>query len=230
MAVSKEIRGGEWTGKWLVRWRTADRKQHKMSFNLKREADAWDAKRQVDTREGRYVDPAGGKTLVGAYAARWRDKLSHLKDSTLTRYQSIVDLHVLPAWKDWQIGKITPGDVNGWIARLTAQGLKVGSVRQIHRVLSLILDAAIADGLISRNLAKGVRLPRPVRSEPRYLTPGQVGELVAAGADDGLTFLTLAFTGLRFGELAALKVRRLDAERGRLDVVESVSEVGSRLV
>jgi integrase len=38
------------------------------------------------------------------------------------------------------------------------------------------------------------------------------------------------FTGLRFGELAALKVRRFDPVRGRLNVVESVSEVGSRMV
>jgi integrase len=42
--------------------------------------------------------------------------------------------------------------------------------------------------------------------------------------------LTLAFTGLRFGELAALKVRRFDEQRKRLNVVESVTEVGSELV
>jgi len=42
--------------------------------------------------------------------------------------------------------------------------------------------------------------------------------------------LTLAFTGLRFGELAALKVRRFDAARKRLNIVESVTEVGSELV
>ena len=42
--------------------------------------------------------------------------------------------------------------------------------------------------------------------------------------------LTLAFTGLRFGELAALKVRRFDSLRRRLNVAESVTEVGSQLV
>ena len=63
-----------------------------------------------------------------------------------------------------------------------------------------------------------------------YLSGEQVTALVQAARPHELTILTLAFTGLRFGELAALKVRRFDAGRRRLNIVESVTEVGSTLV
>jgi integrase len=111
-----------------------------------------------------------------------------------------------------------------------SDGLRPGSVRQTHRVLSLILDAAVEDGRLGRNPARGVKLPKPVRQEPRFLSAEQVSALAEAAGPNGLMILTLAFTGLRFGELAALKVRRFDAERKRLNVVESVPEVGSELV
>ena len=113
---------------------------------------------------------------------------------------------------------------------LVADGLRPGSVRQTHRVLSLILDAAVQDGRLGRNPARGARLPRPVRKEAMYLSADQVSALAQAARPHELTILTLAFTGLRFGELAALKVRRFDAARKRLNIVESVTEVGSELV
>jgi integrase len=97
-------------------------------------------------------------------------------------------------------------------------------------VLSLILDAAVQDGRLGRNPARGARLPRPVRNEAMYLSAGQVSALAEAARPHELTILTLAFTGLRFGELAALKVRRFDATRKRLSIMESVTWVGSSLV
>ena len=113
---------------------------------------------------------------------------------------------------------------------LVADGLRPGSVRQTHRVLSLILDAAVQDGRLGRNPARGARLPRPVRKEAMYLSAEQVSAFAEAARPHELTILTLAFTGLRFGELAALKVRRFDAGRKRLNIMESVTEVGSELV
>jgi len=148
----------------------------------------------------------------------------------LERYRGIVHTHILPVWGGWQIGKITASDVNGWIATLVADGLRPGSVRQTHRVLSLILDSAVQDGRLGRNPARGARLPRPVRKEAMYLSAEQVSALAEAARPHELIILTLAFTGLRFGELAALRVRRFDAGRKRLNIVESVTEVGSTLV
>jgi integrase len=217
-------------GRWLARWRDPIGKQRKKSFGRKVEAQRWLDQLQAEMHSGHYIDPSGGKTLVSGWSQRWCDNLTHLKPSTLERYRGIVNLHILPVWGGWQIGKITTSSVNGWIRALVADGLRPGSVRQTHRVLSLILDSAVQDGRLGRNPARGARLPRAVRKEPRFLTAEQVSALAEAARPHELTILTLAFTGLRFGELAALKVRRFDAERKRLNVVESVTEVGSELV
>jgi integrase len=53
---------------------------------------------------------------------------------------------------------------------------------------------------------------------------------VQSGGPGGLAICVLAFTGIRFGELTALRVSRVDLDRRRLHIVESASEVGGRLV
>jgi integrase len=217
-------------GHWIARWQEPSGAERKKSFTRKVEAQRWLDQLQAEIHQGRYIDPSGAKTLVALYAQRWCDGLVHLKPSTLQRYRGIVKTHIVPVWGSWQIGRITPNDVNSWIGTLVADGLRPSSVRQTHRVLSLILDSAVQDGRIGRNPAHGAKLPRPVRTEPMYLTPEQVGALAEAVGRYDLMILTLAFTGLRFGELAALKVRRFDPVRRRLNVLESVTEVGSRLV
>jgi integrase len=224
--VTRDSRNGH----WIARWRDPGGAQRKKSFARKAEAQRWLDQLQSEMHSGHYVDPSGGKALVAAVAQRWCDNLTHLKPSTLERYRGIVNTHILPVWGGWPIGKITASDVNGWIRTLVDSGLRPSSVRQTHRVFSLILDAAAQDGRLGRNPARGARLPRAVRTEPTFLTANQVVALAEAAGPQRLTILTLAFTGLRFGELAALKVRRFDADRKRLNVVESVTEVGSTLV
>lgn len=93
-----------------------------------------------------------------------------------------MNTHIIPVWGGWQIGKISTSDVNGWIATLVADGLRPGSVRQTHRVLSLILDTAVQDGRVGRNPARGARLPRAVRKEPRFLTADEVSALAEGGS------------------------------------------------
>jgi site-specific recombinase XerC len=134
---------------------------------------------------GRYIDPADGRALVGAYAGLWLVNLTHLKPSTLERYKGIVNGHIVPDWGSWQLGRITPSDVNSWIAKLVSTGLRPSSVRQTHRVLSLILDTAVQDGCIGRNPAKGIRTPRLTRTEPMFLTADQVSELAMAAGGTG---------------------------------------------
>ena len=89
-------------------------------------------------------------------------------------------------------------------------------------------NRAVKDRLLGVNPAQGVdNLPRLPRGDKRFLTHEQVAQLAdAAGERARLVILVLAFCGLRFGELAALRVRRVDLMRRRLEVAESVTEVG----
>ena len=98
-------------------------------------------------------------------------------------------------------------------------------MRYVHRVLSLILEHAVRDGRLARNPAVGVRMPRARKPEKRFLTHEQVATLADAAGGQRLVILVLAYCGLRWDEMAALRVGRLDLMRRRIDVAGSVTEV-----
>lgn len=217
-------------GRWLARWRDPSGRQRKKSFRRKVDAERFLSGLLADLHRGSYIDPSGGKVLFSVYAETWMSGLSHLKATTADRYRDVVRTHVLPKWGGWALGKVAHSDVAAWIGDLRLAGLSAGSVRKVHLVCSLVFDAAVMDGRIAKNPARGVRLPRQVRREPRFLSPEELTRLVNAAGSDGLAIAVLALTGLRFGEFAALRVGRLDLARGRLTVSESVTVVGSELV
>lgn len=225
-SVSKDTRDGA----WLARWRDPDGDQRKRSFHRKVDAERFLATISADLVRGSYLNPAAGKMAFAAWSERWTTGLSHLKVSTRERYLGILRVHILPRWGRRQLASITHGDVASWVAELSAHGLAPGSVRQVHRVFCLILESAVRDGKIARNPAQRVPLPPARRADPAFLTVEQVGALMNGAGENSLSIGVLALSGLRFGELAALKVRRFDATRRRLHVTESVSEVGGRLV
>jgi integrase len=83
---------------------------------------------------------------------------------------------------------------------------------------------------LPRNPARGVPLPRLAQSEPVFLTHEQVAGLAEAAGSCGPLITLMAYTGLRWGEVSALRVRDVDLARRRLDVRRAFTEVEGRLV
>ncbi|MEO9152527.1 MAG: tyrosine-type recombinase/integrase [Lapillicoccus sp.] len=180
--------------------------------------------------DGSYVDPSRSRVTVQAWADQWLSGQVQLKESTRVRYEGLLRRHVLPRWGKVPLAKVGHAEIAQWVAALSASGLSGSTVRQTHRVFSLMLALAVRDGRIMRNPAEGVRLPRARTSDKRFLTHEQVADLAHAAGEYRLVILILSYCGLRYGELAALRVGRVDLMRRRLDVRESVTEVGGRLV
>ena len=115
------------------------------------------------------------------------------------------------------------------------------SVRKIHGVLSAILDLAVRDKRIPANPANGVSLPRVKARRRQYLTADEVEQLAAEASRPpatraesklaaayrayGLAVLVLAYCGLRWSELAALRAEHVDLLRRRLNICEAVTEI-----
>jgi integrase len=217
-------------GRWLARWRDPDGYQRKRSFPRRVDAERFLVALTAEQHRGNYLDPSAGKVTVAAWSSQWAGGLSHLKLTTLERYLGILRVHILPRWGRRSLASISHTDVAVWVADLSASGLAPGSVRQIYRVLSLLMDMAVLDGRLGRNPAQRVKLPRVRRGEPVFLSAEQVGRLVDAAGSDGTSIRVLALTGLRFGELAGLRVKRVDVVRRRLVVAEGLSEVRGQVV
>ena len=109
---------------------------------------------------------------------------------------------------------------------MTGLDVAPASIRKTHRVLSMLLAWAVADDRLARSPAERISLPRVAYAEKRFLTHRQVHELAdACGPEYRLLVLFLAYTGIRWGEMAALKVGRVDFLRRRVLIAESVTPV-----
>jgi integrase len=86
----------------------------------------------------------------------------------------------------------------------------------------------VKDRRLSSNVARGVKMPRKVKKEHIYLTHQQVHDL-AAEAKHAILVLVLAYTGLRWGEVTALRVKDVNPMRRRLNVVLNAVVVGSKI-
>jgi integrase len=219
-------------GRWRARYRAPDGRERSRTFHTKRDAERWLAGIHVARARGEWVDPTLARTRLDVWAERWLEMAApSLRASTLASYQSLVHSRVLPALGRFRLGDLRPSDVQDFVNDLAADGLSVSRIRKCRIVLALMLDAAVRDGIIGRNVARGARLPRATRREAAYFEPEVVDSIVAA-LDDPYCLLVrvLGVVGLRYGEAVALERHAVDLLRRRLLVRRSVTEVSGQLV
>jgi integrase len=216
--------------RWLVRWRDPSGVQRKKAFRLKSEAEDFAGSLRQDLRTGSYVPPDAGKILIADWAARWLDAQGHVKPSTLARTRGVVATHILPRWGRVALSAVTFADVQGWVSKLVRDGAAPRAVAKVCGVFRQILGWAAQDGRLARNPAEGVPIPRPGLTHHRYLDHTQVATLARECSEYAPLVRLLAYTGLRWGEAAAIRVREVDLTRRRINVVASVTEVSGHLV
>jgi integrase len=168
---------------------------------------------------------------VAELAEQWYATTAPLKATTRRDYRLLLDRQVLPAFGTHPLAAVDQLAIRAWVAAMIAGGLSPSRTRHAFHVLSAVLAAAIAGGRLARNPPKGVRLPRAHRREMQFLTAAQV-EAIATAITDPYPVLVrfAAYTGLRAGELVALRVRHLDLLRGVVHVTASTSDLGTERV
>lgn len=222
--------------RYRVRYRKPDHSQtDKRGFRTKREAELFLAAVETKKATGEYIDPTAARATVQRLGKAWLASRSHLKPSSAYVYESAWRLHVDPRWGDVMIGNIRHSEVQTWITELSdgIEGRKPKSptiVRRSHDILAGILDTAVRDHLIPSNPARGVKLPRRKSRQHVYLTNEQVAALLIACGEHAPIVATLAYTGLRWGEASALRVRDIDTRRRRLSVNENAVYVNGTIV
>lgn len=228
MASIQKRLGVDGAVSWRVRYRTPEGATRSRTFTLKRDADRFARTVETSKDVGSFIDPHAAAVTVDVWAARWLDGKANLAESTRDRYRDVVDAWIVPRWRGVKLSAVGHEEVQSWLAGIDRAP---ATVRKVHRVFSQALDYAVKAGRLHANPARGVALPRVRAAEKRYLTHEQV-DLMAAevGPDWAVLVYLLAYTGLRWGEAAALKVGRLDLDRRRVSVVESVTPVQGVMV
>lgn len=217
--------------RWVGFYRDAAGRQHTNGrFHRKRDADRWEEEQKAAIRNDTWVDPDRSKLTVGQWADPWMAGRVHLKPKTLASYRSLLNTQLLPTWERVPLTKVRRSDVVAWVAAMRASGLSASRTRQAYHLLTSMLEDAVKDSRLARNPAAGVDLPRLPKSERRYLTHAQLADLADGCGPHRLLVLVLGYSGLRWGEAAAIRVRRVDPLRGRIEIVESVVEVSGQMI
>jgi integrase len=145
-----------------------------------------------------------------------------VRPSTLRGDASIFRCHLAPAFADTPIDQIGFRDAQRFVADLAGTELAPRTVRKAAGLLSQALEIAVRSGVLERNPARGLALPEVPHIEPRFLDPDEVERLAAAITSPYRTLVLVgAYAGLRHGELAALRVQRVDAAASSIHVAET---------
>jgi integrase len=142
----------------------------------------------------------------------------------------LLDRYLLPRFGALPLASIGHREVRAWVAELTAKGLAPATVHKCYQVLSKILAAAVEGSMIPRSPCRQIPLPKIERAEMRFLTVVEVRRLaVAVGPAYRALVLLAAYGGLRIGEIAGLRSKRLDLAAGVVEVAEVVTEMHGHL-
>lgn len=218
--------------KWQVLYRDPTTKRERSAGVFARKSDASRMRISVehDLQAGLWIDPRRGQISLSEWAVKWTEPRTHLKPSTLAAEQSLLSSRILPTFGEMPLQSIEPTDVDKWIAGMTDEGVSASRIRQAHSLLNRLVKGAVRSRHIAFNPAVGAPLPSLPRQEKSYLSPSEIGHLETCIDPAYRVWLyTMAWTGLRFGEAAALRRRNVDVLRSEIHVVEAVTEVNGKV-
>jgi len=215
---------------WQVRYRDPSGRERARSFLRKVDADRFAVTVETDKLRGEWTDPRLSKTTLAEWSERWLRTKASLKPKTLAGYESNLRAHILPAFAGHELRHVDRMAVEEWVADLEAAGLGPSGVRQARQVLNSMMKLAVEAGYLLVNPVAGVKTARQPDREMLFLSAGEVERLAAAMGQPYATLVyLLAYGGLRWGEMAAVRRKRCDLLRSRIEVAESLSEAGGML-
>ena len=201
---------------------------------------------EADIARGEWLDPHPGKETFADWAQRWLPTIAGRKPKTRESYESILRCHLMPRFADTPVSRIDHPAVLALIADLTSRGAGAGTVKNVRDVLRLILELARRSGAIRTNPVEGAKVPKKPPASMVFLTADQVMTLaeeithppIRRGGGEhrrrsfperGLLVRFAAFTGLRAGEIVALRTEAVDLLHRRVQVLASATEAYGKL-
>lgn len=211
------------------------RQKRQSGYNTKKEAEAALAAMIDRINRGDYIEPT--TETVKDYLERWlRDSVQNkARQTTVGNYRFLLEKHVIPVIGGIVLSKLQPMHIQS-LYRLKLEsgridrsgGLSPTTVRRIHAVLHKAFATAVKWQLLPRNPADAVEVPKPARTQMKYYNKSQVEKLLATVEDDAFyhtLYLTAIMTGLRRGELLALRWQDINLESASASICRSLVQL-----
>lgn len=215
-------------GRW--EWRLTLPDGERRSFYGKTEREARDKKNAALLAIERGEAITSASPTVAAWVQTWLDaSAERVRPSTLAMYRRVLTLHVVPRLGRVKLRDLTAAQVNRSLAGMVADGLAPSTANRVRGVLRAALADAQRQGIVTRNAASLATPRREAGERVAPYTPEEARQLIARSREERYgPLLTVALaTGLRLGELLALRWEQVDLDARTLRVVATLTWEGT---
>jgi integrase len=149
--------------------------------------------------------------------------LPTLKFATQEIYSFLLRKHLTPRFGEHRLCDISRVEIQHYVLEKLKQGFAWETTNHLRHLLSKVTGTAVSWDYIPNNPVRGVKMPERTLKRPhRFLTADEVRRLITASKEPARTIVLLAaMTGLRIGEILALRWGRIDFIKGTLLVAET---------
>lgn len=224
---------------WIVVVRYSDGKKEQKTFPAtpegKEAAEDYAAAKRLEVRAAAPALEVDRNVTVADYSARWlRRGAPKWKRGTYLQYETNVRVHIVPALGRMRVRDIHQQHLVGFLTDLLLSGLAKSTVQTLFSITRKMLKKAKFEGLVPSDPTSGVWAEVPVSGDStgarmKAMTREQLGQftdaVIASRLSDTLTmlWLTAAGTGMRIGEVVALRVEDLKLDKGSILVHKNLA-------
>jgi integrase len=193
------------------------------TFATKSAALAFLAETEAEINRGRWADPTVGSMTVRQLSERWMMSNPAKTDSSRLRDQGILDRHLLPLIGGRPLHSIVPGDVQSLVNGWTSRALAPRTVRRHVATLKAMFNFAVRNDYLGRTPCRAINLPRVTVGQRHQLSVDDV-ERLASLIDYRYSLMVYlgAVLGLRWGEVAGLRLSSVDRVAHSVEIREQV--------
>ena len=218
-----ERKDGRWCGIISLGW--TDGKRHRKAVYGATAAEVQDKLTALKSKKLSGVPIETDRRTVARFLTDWLASVkSSVRVRTFEKYESTVNKHIVPQFGRVKLEKLGPQDVQSLLDAKLAAGLHPRTVTGIRLVLCYALNQAMRWELLSRNVAALVKSPKIPRREMKVWTEDQARKFIECCDSEplGALYVLALYTGLRRGELCALRWSDVDLDTGVATVRRSL--------
>ena len=196
---------------------------HRLSFtgDTLKEAQNWLQKTRYQITRGLTLE--GAKITYAEFLEEWHStKVHHVTEQTYSYYKQIIRDYIRPTLGDIRLNELSSRHIQRFYNNQVSEGIGLRTVQKAHTIIHASLNSARKFGLIPYNPDDATNPPKPKPSAMKFLNQEQVRIFLDSAKENddrhyALYYLALV-TGMRQGELLALKWENIDLAKGILNV------------
>ena len=220
---------GRWQGSITIGRDDRGRLIRKYFYGKTRKETSEKLNRAIEElRDNRFINKSDNPTVEQwCHEWLWSYKRNSVKQKTFDQYETILRTHIIPDIGDIRLADLKTMHIQRIINKMHDSGLSHRTIEVMKIVMHAALKQAQRNKLVSENVCENVVLPRKQPKHIRVLNEDEPTKLIAAFKDNyiGRGLLFALYTGMRRGEVLALKWSDYDKNEKTISITKALSRV-----